>query len=387
MKIYKFVIIVLLVCTLLLSSCSSDDRGDYTVTNPPTNPNLTNSLTPSVTVSDTPTSSTPAPTNTTLKLKPFTPVHPNPITDIKLRSTPEIVKEMTGYYSPYTVIAPNLAVDENQKVYNASTNVDFIGGFKGNKWYNEFDFYYNGKDYSKIFADLELAGKYDEIDKLNNQLTATGVTSALINDNSVLKLYSKSGYAGEFKLPSIRMGYSESEFLHFRFSNHDIEIELPPEIVIGISAGEPFPRKPVFQNDGRNFEIDLNNDGNTQKVMFHEVIRESIDEYSGESILWFEIVCELVAYDKSYVLTYSYKRVNKNSYIGNHEEIFKELYGETSLDYPQITLDIIPIDLNNDGKMELVCYGDSHDHEFKDCIVYAFENNELIQVNSYMYGH
>ena len=294
------------------------------------------------------------------KLRPFNPAYPlSEFGDFKYPE--EIVKEMTGDYSPYTVRP------------NGYTGTCLAGGYKDGIWYDDLDFVYNGMDYFKIHDDLFKQGKDKEVEKLEKKLYEADFVSALINYETNLKLYSSNGYMGEYKPAPMRIIICADQK---EISYRGAKMELPNELVVGISHENPFPRKPVYIGDEGNFEIDLCGDGEIQKVVFHKVIEKCDDLY------YFSIEAELIVYGKSYSISNYILNsfgFEESEFPEDPDAYFKEEYNNEYYD----TIQILPIDLNGDGKMELVCYSPgNYNYDDRDvCEVYAIENNELCCIN------
>jgi len=352
----KNIIILIITIVLCVCSCGYEEVPPFSETQ------QFNTNTLKIQTSEPVQTKTQTPTKTPVsKLRPFNPVYPLSKSSNLMYTKKNTVKEMTGDYSPYTVTL----------IYNKSACL--AGGYKDGIWHDAFDFVYNGMDYFKIYDDLFEQGKDKEADKLREDLLETDVISALINYETNLKLYSSNGYIGEYKPAPM--------CLIFGTDQRDIvyagtKMEYPQELVVGISHENPFPRKPVYIGDEGNFEIDLCGDGEIQKVVFHKVIEKCDDLY------YFSIEAELIVYGKSYSISNYILNsfgFEESEFPEDPDAYFKEEYNNEYYN----TIQILPIDLNGDGKMELVCY--SYNNRYSDnrsvCSVYAIGNNELCYIN------
>ena len=350
--------IIILIITIVLCVCScgyESTPAAYTGTQ-----QSSNNTEQIKTSEPTPTKTQPEKTPVS-RLRPFNPAYP--LTELIYPGFQrETVREMTGNYSPYIV-----TLDGDPKAY-------FAGGYKDGKWYIDFDFAYNGRNYFQDFEELAEQDNHKEMEGLQEEIEDKEFISALINYDTVLKLYSQSGYIGEYKPAPMELTILANQE-QIWYSNAKMEL---PEMTVGISHDKnPFPRKPVYIGDEGNFEIDLCGDGEIQKVVFHKVIKKHYDYY------YFKIEVELIAYGKSYSITNytGFDRFEESDFPKDPEEYFKEKYNNEYYN----TIQILPIDLNGDGKMELVCSSPSN----SDCDgrlvsdVYSIENNQLCYINSW----
>jgi hypothetical protein len=203
-------------------------------------------------------------------------------------------------------------------IYNKkTTDIVLIGGSENGKFKSIYDYKYNDKELD-YYCDILLENKRN-------------VLSDLLKNGDSLKFYDKSGKIVKAKCNDLRLGIWEENFTPYLTVGLMSELDMPADFAVGISCDwNVLPRKAVYS--GKSASVDIDGNGEMDKISWEY----TYDENSGTS-------------------------ETKLTAVYNGEEFTRDITIELPVrDYSVINI----LDLNGDGKLEIIEYTYSIDEQY-----------------------
>lgn len=234
--------------------------------------------------------------------------------------------------------------------------IDILGGIYRGKGLGIENFLIDGKDFPKIFAESD---RDEAAANRAYELLKGSLTQALIKKGDLFDFYTADGQKTDAEIqvskPSPSWYSLNGDYLWESNSGLFAEDGFLKIGVLSQTKHNLFPRKIKFLEEKNeysnsncyNFEIDLDGDGKKEQVVFSLQRPEEYTYYpNGENTP--VTFARLITESGEYVLA-----EEKFSYLGPYESQFATKRAEL----PAFAkIDIVPIDIDGDGNMELAVY-------------------------------